>query len=279
MLFLLYIFFLIILLIDRRDMMKKIYSLKKEILFKNNIYDIVSIALDKKFSLDEYELKGLFKINGEYLIKENEKDEFNIDIPYLNYIEDTYDVSNIKVDIDDFYYEIKDSNKLVINIDILVEGLEEKRCVDLTDEFFTENIESDEEVKEEVIDDNTNEEKIVDIKDNLVEEKYEDVYTKQDELECVENNDEVIIQQPYEKNIINTNDIQQINQRKEIIEENYIEEKHEYVTYRICIVRPGDTIDTILQRFNTDLDTLKKYNIINDLNVGDKIIIPYERNK
>lgn len=259
--------------------MKKVYSFKKEILFKNNIYDIVSIALDKKFSLDEYELKGLFKINGEYLIKENEKDEFNIDIPYLNYIEDTYDVSNIKVDIDDFYYEIKDSNKLVINIDILVEGLEEKRCVDLTDEFFTENIESDEEVKEEVIDDNTNEEKIVDIKDNLVEEKYEDVYTKQDELECVENNDEVIIQQPYEKNIINTNDIQQINQRKEIIEENYIEEKHEYVTYRICIVRPGDTIDTILQRFNTDLDTLKKYNIINDLNVGDKIIIPYERNK
>ena len=38
--------------------MKKIYSLKKEIIFKNNIYDILSITIDKKFSLYEYALKG-----------------------------------------------------------------------------------------------------------------------------------------------------------------------------------------------------------------------------
>ena len=121
--------------------MEKIYSFKKEILFKTNIYDILSIAIDKKFSIDGYSIKGKFKVNGEYLITEQEKDSFDIDIPYLNYIEDNYDVSNIKVDIDDFYYEIKDSNKLVINIDIKVDNLEE-RCIDkeepINDEYDIE---------------------------------------------------------------------------------------------------------------------------------------------
>ena len=125
--------------------MDKIYSFKKEVLFKNNIYDVVSIAIDKKFSIDEYAIKGRFNINGEYLINEKEKDTFDIEIPYLNYVEDDFDVSNISVDIDDFYYEIKDSNKLVINIDIIVKGLVEKeRCIDDTKSVEDEyDIESD----------------------------------------------------------------------------------------------------------------------------------------
>ena len=52
--------------------MKKIYNYKKEEIFNNNIYDILSIAIDKKFSLDGYAIKGKFRINGQYLINENE---------------------------------------------------------------------------------------------------------------------------------------------------------------------------------------------------------------
>ena len=185
--------------------MRKIYSLKKDILFKNNIYDILSIALDKKINIEEYSIKGIFNISGEYLVKENEKDDFDIEIPYLNYIEDDYDISNIKIDVDDFYYEIKDSNILVINIDIGVDGLEEKeRCIDITDD----------EIKE-------------------------DITTKE-----------------------------------EIITNNNID----YITYKVCIVRENDTIESIIDKYNTTLDNIKKYNVINDLRVGDKIIIPYEKN-
>lgn len=197
--------------------MKKIYSLKKDILFKNNIYDILSIALDKKINIEEYSINGLFNINGEYLIKENEKDEFNIEIPYLNYIEDDYDISNIKVDVDDFYYEIKDSNVLVINIDIIVDGLIEKeRCIDDSDDEIVNNIE------------------LKDIK----EESKEDI-------------------------ILNNN-----------VDKNNID----YVTYKICIVRENDTIESIIEKYNTTLENIKKYNVINDIRVGDKIIIPYEKN-
>ena len=105
--------------------MKKVYSFKKEILFKNNIYEILSMAIDKQNNLDDHAIKGQFKINGEYLIKENEQDEFNIELPYLNYIEDNYEVSKAKADIDDFYYEVKDNNRLILNIDIVIDGLEE----------------------------------------------------------------------------------------------------------------------------------------------------------
>jgi len=196
--------------------MRKIYSLKKDILFKNNIYDILSIALDKKINIEEYSIKGVFNISGEYLVKENEKDDFDIEIPYLNYIEDEYDISNIKIDVDDFYYEIKDSNVLVINIDIVVDGLEEReRCIDITDEEIINNF--DENIKDE------KEEKII-----------------------MNNN-------------INVNN-------------------NDYITYKICIVRENDTIESIIDKYNTTLDNIKKYNVINDLRVGDKIIIPYEKN-
>lgn len=218
------------------DNMKKIYSLKKEILFDNNIYDILSIAIDKKFSLDEYAIKGKFKVTGEYLIKENEKDDFDIDIPYLNYIEDIYDISKIKIDIDDFYYEIKDSNILVIHIDIVVDGLEEKeRCIDITDE--------------EIIDKLSFSEPSNDIEvDNEVITDIEEV------------------------------DSQTIKEEGDIILNKNIEEKTEnYVTYKVCIVRENDTLETICEKYSTSVESLKKYNVINELKIGDKIIVPYEK--
>ena len=196
--------------------MNKIYSFKKEILFKNNIYEILSIAIDKKFSIEGYTIKGVFTINGEYLIRENEKDEFNIEIPYLNYIEDDYLLNKVNIDIDDFYYEIKDSNKLVINIDILVDGLEEKQDRDIID-----NLVEEVEAKGELIDDSD------------------------------EDNEE----------------------RPNIVEK----QNNEYITYRVCIVREGDTLDSILTKYNISSDTLQKYNTINEIKTGDKLIIPYEK--
>lgn len=225
--------------------MKKIYNYKKEEIFNNNIYDIISIAIDKKFSLDGYAIKGKFRINGQYLINENEKDDFDFTLDYLNYIEDNYDISNIKIDIDDFYYEIKDSSRLVINIDIVVDGLEEiERCIDATIEEDDEyNIESDNNIVKEFIDNNDfilNKTKVInDINDNVTIDKREDI----------------VNQQLFDSD----ND-------------------SSFITYKICIVRENDTIDNILEKYNTTLDILRKYNVINDIKVGDKIIIPYEKN-
>ena len=47
-----------------------------------------------------------------------------------------------------------------------------------------------------------------------------------------------------------------------------------YVEYNVYIIREGDTIDTILDKYNTTIDKLKEYNDLDDLKLGDKIIIP-----
>ena len=52
-----------------------------------------------------------------------------------------------------------------------------------------------------------------------------------------------------------------------------------YMTYKIYIVREGDTVESILERYQITLDKLNKYNTINELNIGDKLIIPNEKNK
>ena len=47
-----------------------------------------------------------------------------------------------------------------------------------------------------------------------------------------------------------------------------------YVTYYIHEMKETDTIDTICVKYNTQKSTLEKYNDINNLTSGDKIIIP-----
>ena len=204
--------------------MKKVYTFKKDILFKNNIYEILSIALDKTFSVDGYTIRGEFNISGDYLIKESEQDTFNINIPYLNYIEDVYDVSNITVDIDDFYYDVKDDNRLCVNIDVLVDGLEEKENRD-----FIEEVEAKGELIEDDDDDDDD-----DLAFASLDNDRPNHYLDSDNTDA-------------------------------------------FVTYRVCIVREGDTLESITDKYAVSLDTLKEYNIINEINPGDKLIIPYER--
>lgn len=257
--------------------MKKIYTYKKEVIFNNNIYDVLSIAIDKKFSLDGYAIKGKFRINGQYLINENEKDDFDYTLDYLNYIEDNYDISKIKIDIDDFYYEIKDSSKLVINIDIVVDGLEEReRCIDATieegDEYNIE-VDNDKELNNNVI---------KDIMDGL------DINNKDTNINISIDNDSdnnFILNKTKIINDINSdNNVVDVDmdKREDNIVNNQVftsNDDNSFVTYKICIVRENETIDTILEKYNTTLDILRKYNVINDIKVGDKIIIPYEKDK
>ncbi len=237
--------------------MKKVYSLKKDILFKNNIYEILSIAVDKKFNIDGYAIKGLFKINGDYLIRENERDDFDIEIPYLNYIEDNYDVEKIKVDIDDFYYEVKDSNHLIVNIDILVDGLEEKK------------------EREEIIEDGHLEQSK---RDDIIEHFIEDVEAKGELIEGddIDPDDEKVqaVVEPVSSVELSENSV--IDEVPRPDNKEYSD--NGFVTYRVCIIRQGDTLDNILNKYNVSLDTIKKYNTVNELKIGDKLIIPYEKN-
>ena len=53
-----------------------------------------------------------------------------------------------------------------------------------------------------------------------------------------------------------------------------------YNTYKIYIVREGDTLESIMEKYNINKDVLELYNDTKELKLGDKIIVPvsYEGN-
>ena len=50
--------------------------------------------------------------------------------------------------------------------------------------------------------------------------------------------------------------------------------EEEYATYKICIVREGDSIDSIMMRYNITKEQMELYNDLKEVKIGDKLIIP-----
>ena len=240
--------------------MKIIIPFKKEVVFKDNISEITSISLEHQLNISDYLVKGNFLITGEYKVSSasNTVLPFNLDLPIALSIEDRYDTNKAVCDIDDFYYEIINDRKLSISIDISVDKLSEKeiaetdkvievldnnedsnnRCIDMEDDIITDNVVETLETKKEV------KEEISEVKDT----NREGLDKKIDKAEEV--NKKI-------KTLFNTNS-----------------DTEEYITYQIYIIREGDTVDSIIAKYDIDIESLKEYNDISDLKIGDKVIIP-----
>ena len=240
--------------------MKIIIPFKKEVVFKDNISEITSISLEHELNISDYLVKGNFLITGEYKVSDASSTvlPFNLDLPIALSIEDRYDTDKAVCDIDDFYYEIINDRKLSISIDISVDKLSEKeiaetdkvievlednegsdnRCMDMEDDTISDNISETLETKREV------KEEISEIKDT----NREGIDKKIDTAEEV--NKKI-------KTLFNTNS-----------------DTEEYITYQIYIIREGDTVDSIIAKYDIDVESLKEYNDISDLKIGDKVIIP-----
>jgi LysM repeat protein len=70
-------------------------------------------------------------------------------------------------------------------------------------------------------------------------------------------------------------------ERTDLIQENDIktifdsvEGGEVYATYKECIIREEDTLESIIEKYNTSKDELELYNNLEDIKLGDKIIIP-----
>ena len=109
--------------------MRKIIPFKKDIELETNIAEISSISLEHTLKLKEENLvSGEFIVSGTYKITEASLnvDSFEYKLPFDIRIDKKYDTTNIDVDINDFYYEIINNQMLEVNIEVVLEGLEEK---------------------------------------------------------------------------------------------------------------------------------------------------------
>ena len=195
--------------------MKKIIPFKKEIKFNTNVAEIISISLDHDLNKEEHSIKGMFVVSGEYKLTEASinTEPFKYELPFTVALDDKYILDKAVIDIDDFYYETINNNALEVNIDVSVEGLEER-----------EIIEEKEEVREE-----TGEENMEESKERCIEAE----------------------------------DILSLDAKDDT-----------YRSYTVYIVREGDTLEQIINKYETTKEILLGYNDLSEIKIGDKIIIP-----
>lgn len=64
---------------------------------------------------------------------------------------------------------------------------------------------------------------------------------------------------------------------KNNIFDNFLNESDDYSTYYVYIVREGDTLETILSKYNITKEKLEEYNNLDEIKIGNKIIIPEKK--
>ena len=145
-------------------------------------------------------------------------DNFEYKLPVNITIDSKYNTDNIKIDINDFYYEVINDKILAINIEVAIDELEEKK----------------EEERKEVLE--------VDVKEEVEPEKQEE----KEEQEETRNT----------KSIFNTFD-----------------DNDNYVVYKIHVITENDTIESIMDSYQVTKDVLDMYNDLDNIKIGDKLII------
>lgn len=232
--------------------MKKIINFTDDIEFRNNIYEISSISLEREFEATENDISGTFIITGSYRGHEISlnQESFTKKVPFSYHFEEPMDKETITMEVDDFTYEI-DQNKLYVEIEYEIEG--DKMMFDDEREFdkFLENHEV------ELVDFKD------DIKDDIKEEK-----------PIIEENVEVCEQEKEEeKEKQEKNEDREVKVDREIMD-TLTGGENTYITYHIHVCDESDTLEYIANKYKISIDVIKDYNSIDNISVGMKLIIP-----
>ena len=220
--------------------MRKIVPFNNVLTFNTDVCEITAISLEHDIKIDVDSIHGVFYISGEYKITDGQltKEKFNFELPFDIALGSEYEENTLTVDIDDFRYELLKDNKLKVNIELSLDGEEKKPEV----------------IQEEEIPEPDK----IDIKE--LEDRKEDTEMEDNELlnEMLDSKNEVTIENENNNNIFNE-----------------FTEEEKYVTYRVYPVVEGDTLESILSKYQTTKEELAKYNNDLDIHVGYKLIIPY----
>ena len=222
--------------------MKSIVPYTKDIAFDTKIAEICSISLEHELTIGEAEIEGQFIVTGEYKTHEVSvnKEPFSYKLPFTLEVTENIVKESIDFEITDFTYELVDDSTLRVNIEFSVSAEEKEEVVEEIPEETEEDTEK-ESLRESVM------EEINELFPEV--EETEEVQAEDEEDRLDENSENIILDAMQEK-------------------------ESEVATYHIHIVNTNDSIESICAVYNTDEATLKEYNNIENIQVGDKIIIP-----
>lgn len=174
-----------------------------------------------------------------------------------------YKITDTSSNIEKFLYELP--FKIVFDDKYILKNV----TIDINDFYYeiinnsvlSVNIETEVDKIEEVLIENKIEEniKLGNKDDNIIENR------------CIEEENE---------QINNNENIEKRNIEDSINLFDNINIEETYNTYKIYIVRENDSLQTIMEKYKIDKELLEMYNDINEIKIGDKIVIPviYEGN-
>ncbi len=243
--------------------MKQIIPFVKDISLDSKISEITSIALEHNLKMENNDsVVGTFTISGKYRASEISINEevFEKKIEFDITLDDKYDASKVTIDVDDFYYEIINEEYLRVHIDVLVDNLvyykeqkpvleeQKKEIVEIITEDEKTSFKNEEDERSERKDIMTNEEKTLD------EEKMVD----NEEKEANKRDDDTL----------------NISEITDNITSGFLSTEEKYSTYKVHIIRENESVETVMEKYNVSKEELEKYNSLDNVMMGTKIIVP-----
>lgn len=282
--------------------MKKVIPFTKTITFKTMIAEITDIEVKHTLSLTgDYEIQGDILVDGTYKMTEASQieEEFHYKLPFMIDIDNKYILDNIDIIIGDFYFEIINEEDLKINVEIDIDGLEEKvveaeiigHKILLSDDDINESsmVEVDDEIEELVRNDDLDS-MVIPVEINETIDKLE---LDNDPLNKLAAEIKEDLSPKKEMNYFLSSDDTETKDIKVEKEEtgmktvtptmgsifNSLSTEETFSTYYVYIVRESDTLDAIIDKYNTTKESLDSYNDLNDIKAGTKLIIPCTYNE
>lgn len=223
---------------------------KKDCMLKTYVSSITDISLTHDYKILDDTIEGYFDVTGSYKVTMSsvETESFMFTIPFTIALSSLIDKDTIDLKLSDFNYSVeKDVLHLKMFLDMDYQEIEIK-----------EDIKDNEEI-DNMINDLIDKESTTNIKspsefhnevmlDNVIDSK-EEVSTKE---KVSEKNFNTIFNEVKESN---------------------------FSKYKVYIMRSEDTLESILVKYNVTMDEIKEYNDIDNINIGSKIVIPYNKNE
>ena len=213
--------------------MNKIVPFQKDITFKTNIFEITSISLEHTLKVLNDNL-----ISGELIVS----GEYKVTPTSTNVDSFTFNLP-FDIHMDDHYM----LDKVSLDIDDFYYEVINDNILNVNISIKIDNLLEKETPKLE------------EVKINRSNELIEKIESEESMDRCVEVEEKVEEQKANEKNI------------DSLFEINESDEK--YSTYKVYIVRDGDTIESIVNKYGVNSDVLEEYNDLKEIKIGDKIII------